>query len=230
MRILIAQDDSNVASKVKLGLLAEGYDVDITGDGETTLWYANEGNHSVIILDILLPKINGFDVCQMMRDNGITTPILMLTNKATIEDEIDSLETGADDFLRIPFSTPVFIARVRALLRRRNREIIDTINFGSLCYKPKDRKCIFDEHEISLTSREGKVLELLMLAGGEVVPKQTLINQVWGMEFSGDPNIVDVYIGYLRRKICGSYDNKAHCNNNVLQNVRGVGYRLSLGR
>ncbi len=220
MRILIAQDDSNVASKVKLGLLAEGYDVDITGDGETTLWYANEGNHSVIILDILLPKINGFDVCQMMRDNGITTPILMLTNKSTIEDEIDSLETGADDFLRIPFSTPVFIARVRALLRRRDREMIDTINFGSFCYKPKDRKCIFGKHEISLTSREGKVLELLMLAGGEVVPKQTLINQVWGIEFNGDPNIVDVYIGYLRRKIYTGL------KNNALQTVRGVGYRL----
>jgi len=229
MRILIAQDDSAIASKIRLGLLAEGYDVDIATDGETTLWYANEGNHSVIVLDIILPKINGFDVCQTIRDKGIATPILMLTNKATPDDEIDSLETGADDFLRIPFSTPVFIARVRALLRRRDRAMINTIKFGSLCYKPKDRKCVLDKQEISLTSREGKVLELLMLAEGEVVPKQTLIDQIWGIEFNGDPNIVDVYIGYLRRKICGSCDNKARCNNDVLQTVRGVGYRLSLG-
>lgn len=220
MRILIAQYDSNVASKIKLGLQGEGFDVDIASDGETVLWFAKEGNHSVIILDIILPKINGFDVCQSMRQNGITTPILMLTNKSTTDDEIDALETGADDFLRIPFSTPVFIARVRALLRRRYQKIINTINFGSLCYNPKDRKCIFDKQEISLTSREGKVLELLMLAEGGVVPKQTLINQVWGVEFNGNPNIVDVYIGYLRRKIGVNLDN------NVLQTVRGIGYRL----
>lgn len=216
MRILIAQDDSKVANKIKLNLLAEGF----AGDGETVLWYANESNYSAIILDILLEKINGFDVCQAMRKNGIATPILMLTNKATIDDEIDALETGADDFIRIPFSTPVLIARVRALLRRSNGEINNVIKFGSLCYNQKDRKCLFDKHEVSLTSREGKVLELLMLAEGGVVPKQTLINQIWGIEFNGDPNIVDVYIGYLRRKIC------VDLNNNVLQTVRGIGYRL----
>ena len=220
MRILVAQDDSNIASKIKLGLLAEGFDVDIATDGETVLWFAKEGNHSIIILDIILPKINGFDVCQNMRENGIITPILILTNKCTTDDEIDALETGADDFIRIPFSTPVFLARVRALLRRRNQKIISTINFGSLCYDPRDRKFIFDKQEVSLTSREGKVFELLMLAEGGVVPKQTLINQVWGIEFNGDPNIVDVYIGYIRRKIAITL------HNNDLQTVRGIGYRL----
>lgn len=146
----------------------------------------------------------------------------MLTNKSTTNDEIDALETGADDYLRIPFSTPVFLARVHALLRRRNRDLSNVIKFGSLCYNQKDRKCICNKQEVSLTNREGNVLELLMLAEGSVVPKQMLIDQVWGIEFNGDPNIVDVYIGYLRRKIGTDF------NQNMLQTVRGLGYRLVL--
>ena len=223
MRILIAQDDSNVAEKLRLSLLAEGYDVDIAADGETALWYANEGNHCAIILDIILPKLNGFDVSEAIRDNGIITPILMVSNKATPDDEIDALESGADDFLRIPFSTHIIIARIRALLRRRNHEINNVIKFGMLYYNQQNRKCTCNNHEILLTSREGNVLELLILAEGEVVPKQTLIDQIWGIDFNGDPNIVDVYIGYLRRKICPCF------NNNVLQTVRGIGYRLVNG-
>ncbi|MCF6205032.1 MAG: response regulator transcription factor [Methylococcaceae bacterium] len=221
MRILVAQYDPRIGSKIRISLLAEGYDVDIATDGETALWLAREDCHSIVVLDIILPKINGFDVCQTLRDNGIITPILMLTNKNTTNDEIDSLETGADDFLRIPFSTPVLLARIRALLRRRNQEIIDTINFGSFNYMPKERKCIFENQEILLTSRESKVLELLILAKGETVSKQTLINKVWGIEFDGDPNIVDVYIGYLRRKIVN-----VSSQHNILQTIRGVGYRL----
>jgi DNA-binding response OmpR family regulator len=220
MRILIAQDDSSVASKIKFGLLAENFDVDIATDGETALWYINEGNHSAIILDIMLPKINGFDVCQTMRNNHVTIPILILTNKASAGDEIDALDAGADDFLRIPFSTPVFIARVRALLRRRNLELNNVIEFGSLCYHLNDRKCFLGKQEISLTSREGKILELLMLGEGAVVSKQALLDQVWGIEFNGNPNIVDVYIGYLRRKLCPNH------NHHLLQTVRGVGYRI----
>lgn len=221
MRILIAQNDSKVAEKLRLNLLSEGFDVDIAEDGETALWYANEGTHSLIILDILLSKLNGFDVCETIRDNDITTPILMLTNKVTTDDEIDALESGADDFLRIPFSMPVILARTRALLRRRNHEINNVIKFGMLCYNQQDRKCTCNNQEISLTNREANVLELLILAKGGVVPKQALIDQIWGIDFNGDPNIVDVYIGYLRRKIYPYF------NNNVLQTVRGIGYKLS---
>ena len=220
MRILVAQHDLNIASKIKRGLLAEDFDVDIATDGNTTFWFAKEGSHSVIVLDIILSKVNGFDVCQMIRDNGIITPILMLTMKATTDDEIDSLETGADDFLRIPFSMPVLIARVRALLRRVYQETIDTISFGPFCYDRKVRQCVVDNHEILLTKREGQILELLILAKGNVVPKQTLINQIWGIDFDRDPNIIDVNIGYLRRKIQVGFEG------NVLQTVRGVGYRL----
>ena len=221
MRILIALENTKIANKIKIYLVAEGFDVDIAAEGETALWYVNEGSYSIIILDILLEKVNGLDVCHIMRKNGISTPILMLTNKVTIDDEIDALETGVDDFIRIPFSTPLFIARVRALLRRSSGEINNIIKFGSLCYNQKDRKCLFDKQEVLLTGREGKVLELLILAEAGIVAKQTLINQVWGVEFNGDPNIVDVYIGYLRRKIPGNP------NNDVLQTVRGIGYRLA---
>jgi DNA-binding response OmpR family regulator len=221
MRILVAQGNLKIADRIKYSLLAEGFDVDTAIDGEAVLWQASEGNHSAIILDILLAKINGFDVCQTLRNNGIRTPILMVSTKSTTEDEIDSLDAGADDFLRIPFSSPLFLARVKALLRRRrSRDENNAIAFGSLCYNQKDRKCSFNEREISLTNREGKVFELLILAEGAVVPKQMLIDQVWGVEFSGNPNIVDVYIGYLRRKICVDIDNIA------LQTIRGIGYRL----
>lgn len=220
MRILIAHNDSNVKDKIKLGLMAEGFGVDITADGETALWYANDGNYSVIILDIILAKMNGFDVCQTIRDNNISTPILILTTKNTVTDEVDALETGADDFLRIPFSTPVLIARIRALLRRKHRKIVSTINFGLLSFNFQDRKCFFDRQEILLSKRERQVMELLILAEGEVVTKQTIINQVWGIEFDGNSNIVDVYIGYLRNKL-HSFTDK-----NILQTIRGVGYRL----
>ncbi len=224
MRILIAQEDAKVVEIIKQGLLVEGFDIDIVSDGEMALWYAKEGHFSAIILDILLPKMNGFYVCENIRKKGIRTPIMMLTTKCTTNDEIDSLEVGADDFLPIPFTKPLLAARINALVRRRrNRGMNDNIIFGSLCYNQKDRKCIFDKQEVLLTSREGKVLEMLMLAEGEIVPKHSLINYVWGVEFSGNPNIVDVYIGYLRRKICAGY------NNNFVQTIRGVGYRLING-
>ncbi len=221
MRILVAQSNLKVAEKIKNCLLGEGFEVDIATDGETVLWYAYEGNHSAIIIDILLAKINGFDVCQTMRENKIRTPILMLTTKASTEDEIDSLNAGADDFLRIPFSNPLLLARVKALVRRRRpRSTNNGISFGLLSYNQKDRKCLVNKHEVSLTSREGMVFELLLQAEGAIVSKQMLIDQVWGIEFTGNPNIVDVYIGYLRRKLYVGIENI------VLQTVRGIGYRL----
>lgn len=221
MRILIAQEDMRVVEKIKGGLLTEGFDIDIVTDGEAALWYANEGNYSAIILDILLPKMNGFDVCEDIRSKGIRTPIMMLTTKGTTDDEIDSLEAGADDFLRIPFIKTLLVARVNALVRRRrNRGMDGYIVFGSLSYNQEERKCIFDKQEIPLTRREGKVFEMLMFAEGDIVTKQSLINYVWGIEFTGNPNIVDVYIGYLRRKIFDEY------NDDFVQTIRGVGYRL----
>lgn len=222
MRIIVAQHNRNITSKIKLTLLAEGFDIDTTNDGETVLWYTQEDKHALIILDVILEKINGYDVCQNIRNINRRIPILMITKNTSTTDEIDALDSGADDFLRAPFSSPVLLARVRALLRRRHQEIIsDTIYFGSHCLSLKDRKCFFDRQEISLTNREYQILELLIRAEGEVIPKHTLIDQIWGIEFDGNPNIVDVYMGYLRSKLL------ACTNNNNIQTIRGIGYRLT---
>lgn len=220
MRILIAQNDSNVTEKIQNNFKAEGFDVDVVSDGEEALSSATEGEFSAIILDILLEKINGFDVCESIRDENNNTPILMLTNKSTSTDEVDSLESGANDFLRIPFSMPVLIARIRVLLRMGNKGSQPDIKFGAFSYDEKNGKLFFDEQEIPLTFREGKVIETLIRAEGDVVSKQSLINQVWGADFDGDPNVVHVYIGYLRRKIRAVKDNTG------LQTIRGRGYRL----
>jgi DNA-binding response OmpR family regulator len=220
MRILIAQNNSNISEKIKHNLLAEDYDVDVVSEGETALSFAKQGNYSAIILDILLDKINGFDVCENIRDSNIRTPILMLTDKSTCADEVDSLESGADDFLRIPFSLPVLMARIKVLLRSEDKERSGDIASGLFFYSHKKKKWFFDEQEIFLTSQESKILEILVLAKGNVVPKQTLLNQIWGIDFNGDPNIIYVYIGYLRHKLAVYQDTE------VIETIRSIGYRL----
>lgn len=220
MRILIAQGDSAVAEKIKCNLIAEDFDVDVTTDGEEALSYAKQGIYGVIILDILLEKINGFDICEDIRNNGDETPIFMVTNKSTVADEVDSLESGANDFLRIPFAMPVLIARLKVLLRAKYKERSGDFSFGLFFYNQKNKKYFFNKHEIFLTSQESKVFEVLMLAEGDVVSRKTLINQIWGPDYDGDPNIVHVYIGYLRRKISTVSETE------VIQTVRGIGYRL----
>ena len=220
MRILIAQSNLNNTAKIKSLLIAGGFDIDIAIEGEEALTYAAKGKYAVIILDIFLEKKNGFDVCKGIRDSDSKTPILMLTDKPMPDDEVYSLEFGANDFLRIPFSPPVLMARIKVLLRINFQERSGNIMFGSFFFDQKSKKCFFDKQEISFTSREGKIFEILMLAEGNVVTKQALIDQVWGLDFNGDPNIVHVYIGYLRRKLHASHDQE------VLQTVRGIGYRL----
>ncbi|MCK5828799.1 MAG: response regulator transcription factor [Methylococcales bacterium] len=220
MRILIAQSDSNVTEKIKANLIAEDFDVDIATEGEEALSYVKEGDYGAIILDILLEKMNGYDVCESIRDNDDNTPIIMLTNKSTYDDEIDSLESGANDFLRIPFSVQVLIARLKVLLRTHYKVKRGDMTFGSFFYNRENKKCFFDNQEVFLTGQENKIFEMLMLAKGNVVHKQTLINHVWGISFDGDPNIVHVYIGNLRRKISDNLDKK------ILQTVQGIGFRL----
>jgi two-component system OmpR family response regulator len=219
MRILVVQEEPTTSQVIKLGLSAKGFDTDIVHNGEDALWRAREGAYAVMILDLLLSKINGYDVCLSMRDEGIKTPILILTAKSGEYDEIESLELGADDFLRKPFSIDVLIARLQALLRRGHLEF-DQTRVGPLHYDHECHSCWINEQEIKLTKREAQVLESLLLSQGKVVPKQTLIHSVWGMGFDGDPNIVDVYIGYLRRKIDQPHGIR------LVETVRGVGYRL----
>ncbi len=201
-------------------MTAEGFDVDIVHDGLDGLWRAREAGYGAIVLDLLLPGMNGYKVCATLRDENVWTPILMLTAKDGEYDEAEALDTGADDFLSKPFSFVVLVARLRALARRGAVARPPLLTVGSLTLDPATRTCRRGNDDIALTAREFSLLEALMRRAGDVVPKQQLLDEVWGLDFAGDPNIVEVYVGYLRRKI------DAGCNAPFIMTVRGAGYRV----
>lgn len=198
--------------------------VDIAATGTDGLWRAREGNYDAIVLDIMLPEINGYEVCRTLRSEEVWTPILMLTAKDGEYDEADAFELGADDYLRKPFSHVVLVARLRSLLRRGGAARPTALTVGDLVLDPGTRSCSRAGTEIELTQREFSLLEAMMRRAPEVVPKAELIDLVWGMDFEGDPNIIEVYIGYLRRKIDRPFATQS------LRTVRGVGYQLKAER
>jgi DNA-binding response OmpR family regulator len=201
-------------------LEADGFAVDVALDGTDGLWRASEHPYDAIVLDIMLPGINGYELCGKLREAGNWTPILMLTAKDGELDEAEALDTGADDFLRKPFAHVVLVARLRALLRRGQPERPVEFVAGTLRLEPSQRQCWRNEFEIELTAREFSVLEYLIANAGDVVSKQDLLDHVWDYDFDGDPNIVEVYVRHLRRKIDEPFDT------NSIQTVRGAGYRL----
>ena len=209
-----------LAEAVREGLTAEGYDVDVVHDGADGLWRAREGSYDAIVLDILLPGMNGYKVCETLRDEGVWTPILMLTAKDGEWDEAEALDTGADDFLSKPFSFVVLLARLRALFRRGAPPRPAVIEVGPLRLDPGTRRLERDGNAIKLTAREFALLEYLMRRDGNVASKAEILDHVWGMEFAGDPNVVEVYIGYLRRKLDRPF------GRNDIRTVRGAGYRI----
>ena len=219
-KVLLVEDEAALADGVARGLKAEGFEVEIAYDGLTGLARAREDDIEVVVLDIMLPGLNGYRVCRTLRDEGIGTPILMLTAKSGEYDEAEALDTGADDFLSKPFSFVVLVARIRALLRRSADGRAQPLVIGDLTLDPLARTCARGETDIPLTTREYELLEALMRKPGQVVAKQELLEHVWGEGFEGDPNVVEVYVGYLRRKIdrpFGRHD---------IETVRGVGYRI----
>ena len=220
MRILVVEDEENLGLAVRTGLEAEGFEVDLVTDGRAGLEAGMDAGLAAIVLDILLPGMNGFAICAELRQRGITTPILMLTAKDGELDEAEALDTGADDFLRKPFSFVVLVARLRALLRRRERSSGATMIAGDLSLDPRSFRAIRGGTSIDLTPREFALLAVLMSSLGEAITKADLLAEVWGVDFEGDPNIVEVYVGYLRRKIDQPFDRHA------IETVRGVGYRL----
>jgi DNA-binding response OmpR family regulator len=220
VRVLVVEDEVALAEAIARGLTAEGFDVDIVHDGLDGLWRAREGGYGAIVLDLLLPGMNGYKVCATLRDENVWTPILMLTAKDGEYDEAEALDTGADDFLSKPFSFVVLVARLRALARRGAVARPPLLTVGSLTLDPATRSCRRGNDDIALTAREFSLLEALMRRAGDVVPKQQLLDEVWGLDFAGDPNIVEVYVGYLRRKI------DAGCNAPLIVTVRGAGYRV----
>jgi len=220
MRVLVVEDEVALAGAIARGLTAEGFTVEVTHDGPDGLWRARERSYSAIVLDLLLPGMNGFEVCRTLRAEGIWTPIIVLTAKTGEWDEAESLDTGADDFLSKPFSFVVLVARLRALARRGSTSRPAVLSAGTLVLDPFTHTCHRSGVEVHLTPREFGVLAALLRREGGVVSKQEILDEVWGHDFGGDSNIVEVYVRYLRRKIDDGFDHK------LLQTVRGVGYRV----
>ena len=220
MRVLVVEDEVHLASASADGLAAEGFGVDVVHDGIDGLWRAREGSYDAIVLDVLLPGMNGYRVCKTLRDEEVWTPILILTAKDGEFDEVESLDTGADDFLSKPFSFAVLVARLRALFRRGAPPRPAVLGVADLVLDPGTRIVTRGDDEIRLTAREFGLLEYLLRRDGDVASKSEILDHVWGMDFAGDPNIVEVYVGYLRRKVDEPYGAR------LIRTVRGAGYRL----
>ncbi|MEU0283523.1 response regulator transcription factor [Streptomyces sp. NPDC006195] len=220
MRVLVVEDEPHIAAAVERGLRAEGFGVDVAEDGERGLLLARRNEYAVIVLDLMLPGRNGYDVCRTLRSSDVMTPVLVLTAKDGEYDEADALDLGADDFLSKPFSFVVLLARVRALLRRSAPQRPAVLTAGDLWLDPGAHRCGRGESLLELTPREFALLEYLLQRSDTVVSKTELLTEVWDAWFEGDPNIVEVYIGYLRRKIDAPFGRA------VIETVRGVGYRL----
>jgi len=219
MRVLLVEDELTLADSVRRGLEAEGMTVDHVDDGLDGLWRAREGEYDVIVLDIMLPGMNGYEVCRNLREDEVWTPILMLTAKDGEYDEADAFDLGADDYLRKPFSHVVLVARLRSLVRRGATARPSDLTVGDLVLDPGAMQCSRAETQIDLTPREFAVLETLLRRAPQVVSKSELIDAVWGMDFEGDPNIIEVYIGYVRRKIDRPFGTE------TVKTVRGIGYQ-----
>jgi DNA-binding response OmpR family regulator len=220
MRILVVEDEERIADAVRRGLEAEGFAVDVAGTGTDGLWLATEQPYDVIVLDIMLPGINGLRICRTLRDKRIWTPILMLTAKDGELDETEALDTGADDFLSKPFSYPVLLARIRALLRRSGGERPTVLVSGDIELDPAARSCRRNGEPVKLTSRELSVMEYLMRRAGEVVSKTEILSHVWDFAYEGGENVVEVHVSALRRKLGAA----------AVETVRGGGYRVPVTR
>lgn len=222
MRLLIVDDEIRLAAHLKRGLEAEGFAVDVANDGTDGLWMATENEYDAIVLDILLPGMNGYRVCEELRKAGNWVPILMLTAKTGEHDEAEALNTGADDYLSKPFSFIVLVARLRALLRRGAPERPAILAVGDLTLDPPSHRVMHGGKEIDLTPTEFSLLEYLMRHPNSTVTKQQILSHVWDWEFEGSQNIVEVYVGYVRRKLANG------AGHVTIDTVRGVGYRLNV--
>ena len=221
MKLLVVEDDHKIATAVRRGLEAEGYTVELAHDGDDGLWMALEGGYDLVVLDIMLPGASGYTVCRRLREEGDWTPVLMLTAKDGDLDEAEALDIGADDYLTKPFSFPVLVARVKALLRRSHgSRPAGPLALGDLRVDVGERRVWRGEEEVDLTARQFDVLAFLARSAGQVLTKEQILRGVWPFGFEGDPNIVEVYVRRLRQRIDEPFDRHA------IQTVRGVGYRL----
>jgi DNA-binding response OmpR family regulator len=220
VRVLVVEDERGLAAGLRDGLEAEGFAVDVAHTGTEGLSMALTEPYDAIVLDIMLPGVNGFKVCATLRAEAVWTPILMLTAKEGEWDEVEALDSGADDYLTKPFSYAVLLARLRALLRRGAQERPVVLEAGDLRYDPASRRVWRGEQEVVMTARELALLDFLLRRKGEVVSKGEILDHVWGYDFEGDLNIIEVYIRHLRNKLDRPFGRHS------IETVRGVGYRL----
>ncbi len=221
MRVLVVEDEVRLAEALQMGLQAEGFTADVAHDGEQGLHLAVERPYDAVVLDVMLPKLNGYRVCQRLRAAGNWVPVLMLSAKDGEYDQAEGLDVGADDYMVKPFSYVVLVARLRALIRRGAPARPAVLLAGDLGLDPAKHEVRRGGQPIELTPREFALLEYLMRRRDEVVGKQDILEHVWDAHYDGDPNVVEVYVGYLRRKVDAPFGRHS------LQTIRGAGYRLT---
>jgi DNA-binding response OmpR family regulator len=220
VRILLVEDERDLAASLRAGLEAAGYAVDVAHDGRDGWTMARLYRYQLVLLDLMLPGLNGFQLCARIRQAGLTAPVLVLTAKDGEYDEAEALDTGADDYLTKPFSQVVLLARLRALLRRRPGPAPVELRVGDLVIDQARRTCRNGAEQVTLTAKQFAVLVALARRPGEVVSKAEILDEVWDMAFDGDVNIIEVYVSALRRRL----------GRHSLETVRGAGYRLVDGR
>ena len=220
MRILIVEDEPKMSRLLARGLSEEGHAADVAATGEQALWMAETERYDAIVLDVMLPGLDGFATCRELRARDIWTPVLMLTARDATEDRIEGLDTGADDYLVKPFAFGELLARLRALIRRAPAERPSELRSGDLRLDPAAHRAWRGDHELDLSAKEFAILELFMRHAGEVLSRLQLLDGAWDMAFESHSNIVDVYVRYLREKIDRPFGRHS------IETVRGVGYRL----
>src|SRR5579862_44998 len=220
MRILVVEDEPKLARLLARGLAEEGHPADVAGTGEEALWMADSHAYDAIVLDVMLPGLDGFAVCKRLREREVWTPVLMLTARDALEDRITGLDTGADDYLLKPFAFGELLARLRALVRRGPTERPTELEAGDLRLDPAGRRVWRGDDEIDLSAKEFALLEVFMRHAGEALSRVQLLDGAWDMAFEARSNVVDVYVRYLREKIDRPFGRAS------IETVRGVGYRL----
>src|SRR6201989_1967658 len=220
MRVLVVEDEIKMASLIRRGLRSEGLAADVAIKGEDALWMANSTGYDAIVLDVMLPGIDGFETCKRLREEGIWSPVIMLTPRDSVDDRGAGLDAGADDYLAKPFSFAELLARLRALARRGPVERPAVLEVGDLRLDPAPRRVWRGDHEVNLSAKEFQLLETFMRHPGEVLSRYQLLEHAWDYDYENRSNIVDVYVRYLRDKI----DRAVRLH--TLETVRGAGYRL----
>jgi DNA-binding response OmpR family regulator len=223
MNLLLVEDDRKLVGALERGLQREGYEVEVAYSGEEALAQAAVGEYDAVVLDVMLPGVDGFEVCEVLRREHRRVPVLMLTARADVADRIRGLDAGADDYLVKPFDFGELLARLRALIRRGAAERLPVYEVGELRLDPATRIVIRAGREVELTAREFDVLELLVRNDGDVVTRRQMLEQIWDDEYDGSPNVVDVYVGYLRKKL------DEPSGRQLIRTIRGIGFVLESG-